>query len=110
MRNMRVIRVLLAGAVAAVTAAVGIPSAVAEPGIPGTENAHCQSYGLGNTAMACDGPIQPDGTWRRCNQWGSWYVPGPYGGGFTPGGSACNTLGGDNPPPPFGTPPNHIDG
>lgn len=112
MRDMGLIRMVLVSAAMATAVVVGMPAAGAEPGIPGTEDAHCQSYGLGNTAMACDGPIQPDGTWRRCNQWSSQPMFNGQGGmgGFIPGGSSCNTLGGDNPPPPWGTPPGHIDG
>ncbi|HEU0192380.1 MAG TPA: hypothetical protein VFR17_14110 [Mycobacterium sp.] len=97
------------------TAAAGLaiaPAAGADPGMPGGPDTHCKGYGLGNTAMACDGPIQPDGTWRRCMQW----QPQPFFngeggmGGFIPGGSDCVTLGGENPPPNPFTPQNHIDG
>ena len=85
------------------------PAAHSEPGIPGTDDAHCAGYGLGNTAMACDGPIQPDGTWRRCMQWQAQpFFNGQGGmGGFIPGGSDCRTLDAGNIP--FGQ-PGHIDG
>lgn len=88
-----------------------MPTAGAEPGIPGTDNASCESYGFGSTAMACDGPIRPDGSWRRCTQWQAQPVFGTGGfgnGGFLPGGSKCYDvdLGSIHP----GTPGYHIDG
>lgn len=105
----RWMRMVLVGAATVAITAVGMPTASSEPGIPGTEDASCESYGFGNTAMACDGPIREDGTWRRCAQWQPWYVPGPYGS-YTPGGSKCWTVeGGADTGNPL-LPQHHIDG
>jgi hypothetical protein len=107
---------MLTGAVGTVLATVALWGALgtasADPGMPGGPETHCQGYGLGNSAMACDDPVQPDGTWRRCVQWQPQpFFDGSGGiGGFLPGGSDCMTLGGANPPPNPFTPQQHIDG
>jgi len=97
------IRGLLFG-VAAITAvgALGVPTAEAVPGDP---QPGCESNMWGS--MYCDGPIREDGTWKRCATWQAFYVPGPNGGGYTPGGNKCEII--DQGSIPFGTPDHHID-
>lgn len=61
-------------------------------------SAGCQPYGLG---QLCDGPLEPDGTWQRCevahNVWDEQRTT-----------STCYPLGDNHWLPPF-QPPGHID-
>ena len=49
---------------------VGPPGHIDQPGGPAVAAAppaggDCQKYGIDGTEL-CDGPVQPDGTWQRC--------------------------------------------
>lgn len=102
------IRMVLVAAALGMFALAGLPSAGADPGIPGDPATRCQSDAVGTTQW-CDEPIQPDGTWRRC--WRTSSMPffnGQGGiGGYIPETGKCVTIDGDSIP--FGQ-PGHIDG
>ncbi len=92
-------------ALAAVTTAIIFavfvaPVAAAYPGDP---MPNCESAGLFNSVLYCDGPIRPDGTWQRCWTWqpSSGNVPGSY----SPGGQRCEVT--DASKLPFGLQPDH---
>jgi hypothetical protein len=93
----------VAAAIAAAVTLAGLlaPAAAAMPGDP---LQGCTTYGLGGTV--CDGPIRPDGTWKRCTYSPAWY--GPTAGGGPQTNCAIVTTG--QLPPLMGlTPPTHID-
>ncbi|HEU0190200.1 MAG TPA: hypothetical protein VFR17_02855 [Mycobacterium sp.] len=79
---------IVGGLAAAVTAGALIVSAP-------PASAGCQPYKVG---QLCDGPIQPDGTWQRCED----------AGRDNRSGSFCYPMGGDHAAPPF-QPAGHID-
>jgi hypothetical protein len=85
---------IVAGLAAAVMAGGLIASAPAA-------SAGCQYGGL--VVSKCDGPIQPDGTWRRCAT--------IYSSSHSYNDVNCQTLGPDQHPwgLAFVDPPTHID-
>lgn len=92
-----------AGAVfgAALTACAPAPTASAVPGDP---MAGCETQVFANY---CDGPIRPDGSWKRCM-----FAHGQYGGGvYPPPVQNCFIVPGADqiPPTPIGQPNHHID-
>ena len=90
-------RHLACAGVAVAGLAAGLMSATLIGSAP-PASAGCQPYGFD---QLCDGPIQPDGTWQRCNA----KPPNVWTGAVE---STCFTLGDDHPLPPF-DPPGHID-
>lgn len=62
-------------------------------------HAGCQPFWV--NGQFCDDPIQPDGTWQRCELGHSVLDPQVTT-------RMCYTMGDDNPVPPF-NPPGHID-
>ncbi|MEC4765437.1 CDGP domain-containing protein [Mycobacterium sherrisii] len=90
--------VLIGGAMIATGLA---PVAAAVPGdpMPGCETQVFADY--------CDGPIRPDGSWKRCL-----FAHGQYGGGaYVPPVQNCFIVPGVDqiPPTPLGQPNHHID-
>ncbi len=87
----------IAGAVAAATLLTGsVATAPAAYAYPGDPSPGCDGQVF---AMYCDGPIRPDGTFKRCT---TTYSPSTY---------VCRII--DNnapfPPIPLGQPDHHID-
>lgn len=86
--------------------AVAIGCAAPAAAVPGDPNPGCESIFGG--VLICDGPIRPDGMWKRCSQKPALYAP-PVGnapGGFAPGGTVCAVVGPGSIP--WDTPQYHI--
>jgi hypothetical protein len=88
-----------ATALAAVTTAIIYPLSIAPvaAAYPGDPMPNCESAGLFNTVLYCDGPIRPDGTWQRCWTW--------QPSGSASGGTRCQVISAGNLP--FGLQPDH---
>lgn len=83
-------------------AAVGTAPADAMPGDPAPG---CESMTMFVTTLYCDGPIRPDGSWKRCWSW-----PGSMIGGFyQSAGTSCAINTPENIQPLVG-PKYHIPG
>lgn len=84
-------------------AAVGLPLAPSASAVPGDPMAGCETQGFANY---CDGPIRPDGSWKRCM-----FAHSQYGGGvYTPPVQNCFVVPGADQiaPTPIGQPePSH---
>lgn len=76
-------KVLIVGAVFGLTAC-GV-------GFASPANAGCEPRPIAVTY--CDGPIQADGSWRRCFYNSPFFMPGRFGG-FSPGGGNCYNVSG----------------
>lgn len=99
-------KLALAGAIAGGLIGTGIGLAANAHAVPGDPHQGCESAGMFDLTLICDGPIRPDGSWKRCSNWSPIYVPGQPGG-FAPGGNMCRIVGPGNIP--FGTPAYHIE-
>lgn len=85
-----------------VMAMIAAPAAVAVPGDP---MAGCETQVF---ATYCDGPVRPDGSWKRCL-----FANGQYGGPgvYVPPVQNCFIVPAADqvPPVPLGQPNHHID-
>jgi len=98
------IAAIVAGPAIAV-AVVAVPFAPAATAVPGDPMPGCETQVFANY---CDGPIRPDGSWRRCLM-----AKGSYAGAvYTPPVENCFLVPGADqiPPLPLGQPDHHIDG
>jgi hypothetical protein len=82
---------------------IGPPGHIDQPGGPAVAAAppsggDCQKYGIDGTEL-CDGPVQPDGTWQRCELHPDIMLQGTN--------SQCYPMGPNHFQPPFQT-PDHI--
>lgn len=88
---------------ALVAAIILAPTAHAVPGDP---EPGCQTLPGGKF---CDGPIRPDGSWKRCAYNPGLLVPGRYGSYMPPTTHCFMVPGlGQVPALPLGQPPHHI--
>lgn len=104
-------RILMSTVVAGAALIGGAINSEAPAGaIPGDPMAGCETQVFANY---CDGPVRPDGSWKRCL-----FARGQYTGGFgdvpgvyTPPVENCFVVPGPDqiPPLPLGQPPHHID-
>ena len=88
------VRGALAGAVGGlIVGALAAPSARAD--VPGDPLPNCETMTVFVTTVYCDGPVRPDGSWKRCWSW-----PGSMAGNYySAGGTSCaiNTPGNIQP-------------
>lgn len=89
----------LAGAFAA-TAIIAMPVAPSASAVPGDPMPGCGTQVFANY---CDGPIRPDGSWKRCMF--------AHGQGNVPPVQNCFIVAGAEqiPPTPLGQPNHHIE-
>jgi hypothetical protein len=89
-----------AGAAVIATMMIAQPLAPSASAVPGDPMPGCETQVFANY---CDGPIRPDGSWKRCL-----FAHGQYG--VPPVQNCFIVPGGDQiPPTPLGQPDHHID-
>ncbi|TXH20063.1 MAG: hypothetical protein E6R06_22825 [Mycobacterium sp.] len=94
----------LIAAISAVTTGVFVIPAPTGSAFPGDPMPGCETQVF---ADYCDGPIRPDGSWKRCMM-----ARGSAAGGvYVPPVNNCFIIPGVDqiPPTPLGQPPYHID-